>query len=262
MRHRRFGWWVGLAFVGCVPSGSAGAPDSGPVSRAPSSPGAATTPVTPPSALGELLRSAFRDDFERPATGGGDGSAAGGDVGPDWVASAPNIWHIESGRVCAENAKNHGLWLKKTIPVNARIEFDAVSQAQDGDIKAEFWGDGRSAATGLSYTNATSYIAIFGGWHNHYHVLARINEHGADRQEIKVVPTSEDPKEKPVVAGQRYHFKLERTDGHAVKWWVDGIEMLTYQDQAPLAGVGHDHFGFNDWDVKVCFDNVVVTPLP
>ena len=26
-------------------------------------------------------------------------------------------------------------------------------------------------------------------------------------------------------------------------------------------GVGHDHFGFNDWEVKVCFDNVKVTPL-
>jgi len=29
-----------------------------------------------------------------------------------------------------------------------------------------------------------------------------------------------------------------------------------------LTGVGHDHFGFNDWDVKVCFDNVRVVPLP
>jgi hypothetical protein len=219
--------------------------------------------VTPSSALGELLRSPFRDDFDRAAApGGGDGSAFGTELGPDWMASAPNIWHLESGRVCGEHAKNHGLWLRKTIPVNARIEFDAVSQSPEGDIKAEFWGDGRSSATSLSYTNATSYLTIFGGWHNHFHVLARINEHGSDRQEISIVPTSEDPKEKPVVAGQRYHFKVERTDGRSVKWWVDGIEMLTFQDPSPLAGAGHDHFGFNDWDVKVCFDNVVVTPLP
>ena len=51
-------------------------------------------------------------------------------------------------------------------------------------------------------------------------------------------------------------------DGKTVKWWVDGNEMLSYVDPAPLAGAGHDHFGFNDWDVKVCFDNVRVVPLP
>jgi hypothetical protein len=38
--------------------------------------------------------------------------------------------------------------------------------------------------------------------------------------------------------------------------------MLSWNDPQPLAGVGHDHFGFNDWDVKVCFDNVKVVPLP
>ena len=35
-------------------------------------------------------------------------------------------------------------------------------------------------------------------------------------------------------------------------------------DQAiaqPLAGAGHDHFGFNEWEVKTCYDNVKVTPL-
>ena len=46
-----------------------------------------------------------------------------------------------------------------------------------------------------------------------------------------------------------------------VKWSVDGLEYLTYDDPAPLVGVGHDHFGFNDWEVKLCFDNVKVTPL-
>jgi len=38
--------------------------------------------------------------------------------------------------------------------------------------------------------------------------------------------------------------------------------MLSYADTAPLTGPGHDHFGFNDWEVKVCFDNVHVVPLP
>jgi hypothetical protein len=225
----------------------------------------------------------FEDDFDHPGPTPAAGIASGvpivsdssADTGsistaasafpepdPDWVPTGPGIWHIEAGRLCGEHAKNHGIWLKRVLPVNARIEFDALSQSADGDLKAEYWGDGRSYATALSYTNATSYLTILGGWHNKFHVLARINEHGNDRKEITVDPNSDDPREKPVVAGQRYHFKVERSDGKTVKWWVDGNEMLSYVDSAPLEGAGHDHFGFNDWDVKVCFDNVRVVPLP
>ena len=147
--------------------------------------------------------------------------------GPDWVATAPGVWHVESGRLCGEHARNHGIWLKRVLPPNARIEFDAVSQSPDGDLKAEYWGDGTSYATALSYTNATSYLTIFGGWHNKFHVLARINEHATDRKEITIDQNSDDPREKPVMAGQLYHFKVERTDGKTVRWWVDGNEMLT-----------------------------------
>jgi hypothetical protein len=217
--------------------------------------------VPPP----DLLKEPFEDSFERaaPTASSVEGSLpAGGDPGPDWIATAPGIWHIEKGRLCGEHARNHGIWLKRSLPFNAHIEFDAVSDSTDGDLKAEYWGDGRSAATGLSYTNATSYLTIFGGWHNKFHVLARINEHGADRKEINVDPNSDDPREKPVVAGQIYHFKVQRTDAKTLVWWVDGIEMLSFLDSVPLTGIGHDHFGFNDWDVKVCFDNVRVVPLP
>ncbi len=147
------------------------------------------------------------------------------------------------------------------LPVNARIEFDAIADSPDGDLKAEVWGDGRSAATSISYTNATSYLVIFGGWQNKFHVLARINEHGDDRKKIEVDTTSDDPKRRPVAAGQVYRFKVERTDGKTVRWFVDDVEMHSYADAQPLAGAGHDHFGFNNWQVKVCFDNVRVTPL-
>ncbi|MGH7269315.1 MAG: hypothetical protein ACREJ3_02710, partial [Polyangiaceae bacterium] len=211
------------------------------------------------------------DHFDRPVHPDQRGAPDGGrvlsasaeiDPGPDWAPTLPNLWHIESGRLCTEHARNHGIWLKRVLPVNARIEFDAVSSSPDGDMKAEFWGDGRSAATGISYTNATSYLTIFGGWHNTHHVLARINEHGADRKDIIVQANSDDPRARPATAGQMYHFKVERTDGRTVRWWVDGNEMLSYPDSDPLVGPGHDHFGFNDWDVRVCFDNVSVTPLP
>ena len=184
------------------------------------------------------------------------------DLGPNWRQANTTAWHIENGRLCGQHAQNHGVWLTKVLPVNARIEFDAISDSPDGDLKAEVWGDGQSSATAISYTNATSYLAILGGWQNKFHVLARINEHGNDRKQIVVDKSSDDPREKPVEMGQIYHFKIERSDGHTVRWYVNGLEYLTYDDREPLAGLGHDHFGFNDWNVKVCFDNVKVTPLP
>ena len=50
-------------------------------------------------------------------------------------------------------------------------------------------------------------------------------------------------------------------DAQTYEFDVDDIEYLTFTDAAPLAGMGHDHFGFNEWQVKVCFDNVKITPL-
>ncbi len=273
--HVRIAVWMGIGtLAGCVPAGSASPPDAGSATtQATPHP---TTPTAVPPPPVETMKGVFEDDFDHvtgppsSSVGGGEGGAdavaadapAMLEPGPDWVATVPGIWHIEGGRLCGDHAKNHGIWLKRGLPVNARIEFDAVSQSSDGDLKAEYWGDGRSYATALSYTNATSYLTIFGGWHNTFHVLARINEHAPDRKEVIVDKNSDDPREKPAMAGQLYHFKVERADGKTVRWWIDGNEMLTYPDVAPLAGPGHDHFGFNDWEIKVCFDNVRVTPLP
>lgn len=258
-----------LAAASCVPAGSAGPQDSGASPGRPLEPTAASNRGVTSAA--DVMKTPFEDDFSRPgspplvaASTGAEGAALpGADPNPaDWLVTQPGIWRIEGGKLCGEHAKNHGIWLKRVLPVNARIEFDAVAQSTDGDLKAEYWGDGRSFATSLSYTNATSYLTIFGGWHNKFHVLARLNEHGADRKEIQTDPNSDDIREKPVNAGQIYHFKVERDDGKTIKWWIDGNEMLTWADTAPLSGPGHDHFGFNDWDVKVCFDNVKVVPLP
>src|SRR5580658_8764444 len=269
--------WIAVAGLasaaGCVPPGNAVPSDAGAsTAQTAQRPTAAPAATAPPA---EFMKAPFEDDFEhavaQPAlAAGGAGEAAAIGMadaaellpGPDWVVTSPGIWHVEGGRLCGEHARNHGIWLKRVLPPNARIEFDAVSQSPDGDLKAEYWGDGTSYATALSYTNATSYLTIFGGWHNTHHVLARINEHATDRKDITVDANSDDPREKPVVAGQVYHFKVERADGKTVRWWVDGNEMLSYPDPAPLVGPGHDHFGFNNWDVKVCFDNVRVVPLP
>jgi hypothetical protein len=206
--------------------------------------------------------------------GGGDGGAlalgakadAGPAVptnlGPNWVQAKTSAWRVENGKLCGQGAKNHPVWLNKTLPVNARIEFDAVTYSDDGDLKCEVWGDGQGYARGTSYTDATSYLAILGGWKNTLHVLARLNEHGEDRKVLPVDPTSDDARQRPVVKGQVYRFKIERTDGKTVRFSVDGLEYHKWTDASPLAGQGHDHFGFNEWEARVCFDNVKVTPLP
>ncbi len=200
---------------------------------------------------------------------GADGGMEAGDagttrpsnLGPNWLPARTNAWRIENGRLCGENARNHGVWLNRTLPVNARIEFDAYAMTETGDLKAEVWGDGHSYATGTSYTNASSYLAILGGWHNTIHALARLNEHGTDRKTISVDKESDDPTQRAVVRGQLYQFKIERTDGKTIRVLVNGVEYFSWNDPAPLAGQGHDHMGFNEWEAKVCFDNVKVTPL-
>jgi hypothetical protein len=270
-----------FAVGACVPPGNSTSTADAGANVARETP---TAPSFRPSV--NIMTSPFEDNFDRANTSGTSGAiavdaapppapvaeasaaeassvvAAASNLGPAWSEVGTNAWRIENGRLCGSNAHNHGVWLQRTLPVNARIEFDAISDDLLGDIKAESWGDGRSAATGVSYTNATSYLTIFGGWKNTIHAIARLNEHGNDRKEIKVDKASDDPREQPVTAGQVYHFKIERTDGKTVRWSVNGLEYLTFPDSQPLAGIGHDHFGFNDWEAKVCFDNVKVTPLP
>ena len=93
----------------------------------------------------------FKDDFEREL------------VGDDYFATSP-AFRIDDGRLCVKGARNHPLWLRHRLPTNARIEVEAETKSDDGDIKLEAWGDGHAAATRISYTDATSYLAIFGGW--------------------------------------------------------------------------------------------------
>src|SRR6185436_6820939 len=110
---------------------------------------------------------------------------------------------------------------------------------------------GVSGASAASYDDATSYLTILGGWKNSRHVLARLDEHGADRLEIPVDPSSDDERARAVSVGQPYRFKIERSDGASVAWSVNGLDYLELVDEEPLAGPGHDHVGFNVWDAPV-----------
>ncbi len=106
---------------------------------------AAPAPLTGPQ-----IERRFVDSFER------------GEPGARLERHRPG-WTIKEGRLCVSDAHNHPAWLRQRLPPNARIEFEATSASAEGDLKAEVWGDGRSAATGNSYGNATSYLVIFGG---------------------------------------------------------------------------------------------------
>lgn len=195
------------------------------------------------------LTETFKDEFERER------------VGDNYFATSAE-YRIENGRLCVKGARNHPLWLRRRLPKNARIQVEAEAGSPNGDIKLEVWGDGQAAATRISYTDATSYLGIFGGWQNRYHVLARLDEHAPDRPEVVIEPESNNPRRQPVRAGQRYRLKLERSDGRTLRFWVDDVEILSFSDPLPLQGTGHDHFAFNDWETPVCFDHLVVEPLP
>lgn len=193
-----------------------------------------------------LLQQPFSDDFERD------------DLGEDYLATS-SAWKLEQGRLCAKGARNRPVWLRRRLPANARIEFEAVSYSEDGDIKVELFGDGSSFATTTSYTDASGYILIFGGWKNTLHVLARRDEHGKDR--VALALDGLTPRSQPVVPNQRYEFTIERKDGKTVELRVNAEKILSLQDEQPLRGRGHDHFAFSAWLAPVCFDDLRVVPL-
>jgi hypothetical protein len=179
----------------------------------------------------------FQDNFER------------SEIGTSW-RSTGGPFSIVDGKLKVKGAKNHPLWLRRTLPRDARVEFDVRSESPDGDIKAELYGDGVSKAIEDSYT-ATSYVVIFGGWKNSKNVIARMNEHGSDRVEGK---------RRSVVPGHTYHMKIERK-GDTISAWVDGDLLAQMKDPNPLAGSGHEYFAFNNWQAELWFDNLKITPL-
>lgn len=179
----------------------------------------------------------FADDFER------------AQIGAAYERTGGN-WRIEAGELRVQGAKNHPLWLLRTLPRDVRVEFDVRSESPEGDIKVEIFGDGASFASSDSYM-ATSYVIIFGGWYNATNVLARMDEHGRDR--VVGPPRKVEP-------GRVYRFRIERIES-LLTVWVDDAVLVQMDDSEPLKGRGHDHFGFNNWQSELFFDNLKVTPL-
>ncbi|MGO9064631.1 MAG: hypothetical protein ACLQIH_07830 [Myxococcaceae bacterium] len=176
------------------------------------------------------------DDFERSA------------LGKDWLATDPTAAHLENGVLTVEHAHNHPVWLRRPIPEDATIEFDAWTDSPDGDIKVEAWGDGRSAHAGppeAAY-DATGYVFVFGGWRNTKSVLARQEEHGRN------VAERTNPHVEP---GRRYHWVIQRKGGE-ISWSIDGVPFLAFNDPSPLRGPSHAYFAFSGWESPVHFDNL------
>jgi hypothetical protein len=177
---------------------------------------------------GELM---FSDDFERE------------DIGESWSAEG-DAWEIEEGVLRVSGARNDALWLQEELPEKVRVEFKARAYSAEGDLKFEIFGDGE--------THESGYIGIFGGWDNRLNIIARQDEHGDDRKE--------GAEGKRVQQNKWYDFTIVRSDS-TIHWYVDGEPFMTYRDAAPLEGEGHKHFGFNDWEAPIGFDDVAIYDL-
>jgi|GEM_PF-241934 len=174
-------------------------------------------------------------------------------LGDNWNVTNPSAVTLENGALTVQLAQNRPVWLKRPIPTNATIEFDAWTDDPRGDIKIEAWGDGRSFYAGdlrLQYT-ATGYVFIFGGWRNTQSVIARQTEHTPDR-------AVRDGR--AVEPGRRYHFTITRR-GATIEWLIDGQPFLSLRDPSPLEGPRNQYFGFSGWQTKVHFDNLKIRPL-
>jgi hypothetical protein len=185
------------------------------------------------AATGKVI---FADDFEH-------------GLGPHWHATGEGAV-VEGGLLVVGGVRNHPLWLDLDLPDNVRIEFDAWATTDEGDIKVELFGDGKSYATTVNYT-ATGYVIIFGGWNNTLNAIVRQNEHGRDRV------TTTEPKVQP---DKRYRFVITRTAGELL-WEVDGQEIATFEDQQPLRGAGQNRFAFSGWEEQTQFDNLKIEAL-
>jgi hypothetical protein len=197
---------------------------------------------------------------------GFDGAA----LGAEW-SSTGGGWSIIDGRLFNDGARNVPLWLAASLPRDVRVTFEAESRSDAVDIKAEIFGDGRQHQSG--------YVLILAGWDNSKSIVARLDEHGAERTaqvtatlraEVAADPAAARARYRdrreiisrrgPMAKGHVYRIEIERR-GYELRFLADGVEILSYFDPSPLAGRGHDRFAFNNWASRVYFDNLRIEPL-
>jgi hypothetical protein len=229
----------------------------------------------------------YSDDFNRAS------------VGDQWWSNG-GMWRIVDGQLYSPGVGNNPLWLMARLPADVRAEFDVRSEGNDGDVKWEMFGDGR--------THSTGYVFIFGGWHNRETRIAKLDEHALTQEEMRaqlasqarpyarrlegldaLLDTVQGPwnrwqarrdlekmdahafyqRDTPVVVkrtdlrvekGRTYHMVVTR-QGTIIRWEMDGRPVLELVDPAPLSGSGHDRFGFSSWANDTWFDNLKLSAL-
>lgn len=231
----------GFAWKDSAPARSTpSSPSAPPPARAPKGPSPA--PIAPPQppavqAGGAIdlarfdKKLVFQDDFDRK------------EIGPNYKHSG-GVWQMKDNAVHTTFAQNKCLWLDRAVPDDAVIEMKAWSLSPRGDIKFTVFGDGHEHETG--------YTLIMGGWFNAISIIARMDEHGADRKE-----KHDKGSVKP---GQKYHFEMARVGGR-IDWYIDGKLYLSYDDANPLRGAGHDRIAFCNWECPLFFDDLRVYSL-
>ena len=191
-----------------------------------------------------VIASPFADDFER------------AEPGPDWLDTSGGAYRIAEGRLNVTRAYNHPLWLRRKLPRDVVIEFDAMSKSPAGDIKVELYGDGESFDPDKGRYDPTSYLIILGGWNNSSSIIGRLGEHD---DAVKAAKRREPGQPPLVELGRSYHFTITRQAG-LIDWKLDGAAFLAWSDPSPLSGSGHDFFAINDWEADVHFDNLRIRP--
>jgi hypothetical protein len=188
----------------------------------------------------QTIETPFSDNFDR------------AELGPDWLDTS-HAARIKDGKLNLVGAHNHPVWLRRKLPRNGQIDFDAVSQSPAGDLKVELYGDGESFDPDKGRYDPTSYMVVMGGWHNSKSIISRLGEH---EDAVKVARDRNGP-EPLVVPGKTYHFTVTRRGG-TVDWKIDGAPYLSWTDPEPLFGAGHEFFAINDWEADVSFDNLTI----
>ncbi len=185
----------------------------------------------------------FTDNFDR------------AELGPDWLDTS-HVAKLKDGKLNLSNAHNHPVWLRRKLPRNVQIDFDAVSKSPAGDLKVELYGDGESFDPDKGRYDPTSYMIVLGGWHNSKSIISRLGEHD-EAVKASFDRVGNDP---IVLPGQSYHFTIVRKGG-TIDWKINGQPYLSWTDPEPLYGNGHEFFAINDWEADVSFDNLSIRPV-
>lgn len=173
----------------------------------------------------------FADDFNRASLG-------------EHYKKTGGTWEVIDGQLHSSGEKNVPLWLDAPLSKNVRVEFTTLSKSRAVDTKVEIFGDGLRHESG--------YIVILGGWNNTISTIARLDEHEKTRVEKRTTWKQ----------NQRYRWKIERTDGKTLNFYVDDQLVLAYVDKEPLYGPRNNKLAFTNWASDVYYDDLKITPLP